>query len=577
MKWLRVVKFVVFWSILSSVSAQSVPTRQLVLDLDSGSTYLNGVPIAFAPPARMEGGRALLPLREAARALRVPTENLRNEVGGGLRMGRLEVYPQVGLARLNGRQLPLAEVGAVVDGTFFVAARALEQSLGLTLAFDGVQRLLTLTYVPGLNARDTSLPVARFATDKREYRLGEPVRLIEYSHDPDGQPILFDYTGLEQAYFTPGPKEITLVVTNRAGRSSLPYTVRINVLPEVMYSPRDFALRHLEVGRTFTDDAVLDYPPLTTYRQDAEIPLIVSNSPEEPDRTGILYADEFSGQARALAYHVNPNPAPARLVVLATNVDTQPLSLRVERLGETASTRVVSVLGQTSLMDFLFSSQRYQLWLEPSRTLVLFSSSSLGQGQGLNLMADLASTGRVQLTFAMVEEELIPAPGSGPDAWPDLLASLAPLDPDGVHIRGTFPSAQRDLKVRMEGNTGRVIIGDGIYDPHMEGLDALTYQPVRLRGNYGVTYRISLEGAAGTVGAFSPRGGMYAGAISVNGRLKPVPENGVLFRPNTPMILFRETHLDTVELELIPASGSFLPINLVVYRLDGAGLAANTR
>ena len=575
MKWLRVVQILIFWSIVSLGSAQTIATRQLVLDLDSGLAYLNGIQIAFSPSARMENGRALIPLREVARALKVPTENLRNEVGGGLRMGRLEVYPQVGLARVNGRQVPLGEVGVIVEGIFFVAARTLEQTLGLTLVYDNVQRLLTLTYVPGVAARDTSLPVARFATDKREYRIGEPVRVIEYSYDPDGQSILLDYTGLEQAYFAPGPKEISLTVTNRAGRTSVPYTVRINVLPEVMYNPRDFALRYLEVGQTFTDEAVLGYPTLVVNRQDADIPLIVSNSPEEPGRTGILYADEFSGQARMLAYHLNPNPKPARLVVLATNVDTQPVTLRVERLGETASTRVVAVLGQTSLLDFLFSQRRYQLSLEPSKTLVLFNSSSLNQGQGLNLMADLISTGRVQLTFAMIEEGLIPPSPSSADAWPDLLANLSPLEPDGIHIRGTFPSAQRTLRVRMEGNAGRVVIGDGIYDPHIEGLDALTYQPVRLRGNYGVTYRISLEGVAGTVGAFSPRGGMYAGAIAVNGRLKPLPENGVLFRPDTPLILFRETRADTIELELIPASGSFLPINLVLYRLDGAGLAQN--
>jgi hypothetical protein len=101
------------------------------------------------------------------------------------------------------------------------------------------------------------------------------------------------------------------------------------------------------------------------------------------------------------------------------------------------------------------------------------------------------------------------------------------------------------------------------------GVDALTGQPVRLRGNYGITYQIMLEGAQNTVGAFSPRGGVYAGAIRVNGLLQPVPNNGVLLRPDNPMIFFRERHNDRILIEFIPASGANLPVNLVLYRLQG--------
>ncbi len=545
--------------------AQQLATRQLILDLEGGSAYLNGSPITLNPSARVQDGRALLPVREVARVLGVSLENL-NHGTQGVRLGKLELYPASGQARLDGRQVGLNEVGLLRDGVMFVAARTLEVALGATVVFDPVQRLLTLTYIPGAVARDTTRPVARFATDKQEYRIGEPVRIIEYSYDPDGQPLSLNFTGREEAYFTPGEKVITLVVTNRAGRSSEPFSVRITVKPEILFSARDYALRFFNPGHTFPDPDVLNYPVLRADRQDEAIPLLVSNSPEEAPRSGVLYADVFGGQARLLAHHLNAMPTPARLVVLATNADVAPFSLKVERLGETVSTRVVAVLGQGSLMDFLLAPAGERVNLEPGQTVALYKSALLAGGQGLNLMADLQASGKVALTIAMIEEALLRSVSN--EGLVNLLPLLPNLEPDGTHIRGTFPSALRNLRVLLESNAGRIVIGDGIHDPQLIGVDALTGQAVQLRGNYGVTYRIVLEGALNTVGAFSPRGGAYAGAIRVNGRLLPVPSNGVLFRPDSPMLFFRETQSDQVSLELIPASGSFLPVNLVVYRLQ---------
>lgn len=221
-------------------------------------------------------------------------------------------------------------------------------------------------------------------------------------------------------------------------------------------------------------------------------------------------------------------------------------------------------------MDFLLAPAGERVNLEPGQTVALYKSALLASGQGLNLMADLQTSGKVAQTIAMIEEALLSNVNEG---LATLLPLLSNLEPDGTHIRGTFPSALRSMQVRMEGNVGRIVIGDGVYDPRPTGVDALTGQAVQLRGNYGVTYRIVLEGALNTVGAFSPRGGVYAGAISVNGRLLPVPNNGVLFRQDSPMLFFRETQSNQVGIELIPASGSFLPVNLVVYRLPGSPTA----
>jgi hypothetical protein len=114
-----------------------------------------------------------------------------------------------------------------------------------------------------------------------------------------------------------------------------------------------------------------------------------------------------------------------------------------------------------------------------------------------------------------------------------------------------------------------------VLDPALQGRDALTDRPMTLLGNFGATYKIILENVQGTLGAFVPRGGPYAGAVRLNGAYQPLPDNGVLYRNDLPLVLFRSLEgnrlpNNRIELEFVPASGSFLPINFLLYRLEAA-------
>lgn len=569
---------------LSSASSAGVhlAARQLVWPLESGTVFINGSPSAVLAPARLMEGRAMLPLRELARLLELPLE----AVGGsdGVRLGELEVYPSLKLARLKGKQLELKEVGALEGGVLYVAARSLEAALGLRVSFDPTQRLVSLTYCPSL-ADTPRLPVARFATDKLEYRLGEPVQITDYSYDPDGLPIYARWSGREEAYFTPGPKTLTLTVSNSAGRTSQPYSVQIQVLDQPYLSPRDYALRYFPVGRTFPDASVVSYPVLTPERQDDPIPLLLSNSPEKVSTSGLLYEDTVQGLARLMAYHTNGLGVPARLLLVAANMGNSPQTVRLLRQGSIASTSVVALLGQVSLLDFLTSKPVGQFVLEAGQAVPLYISSQLAPGEGLSFKLDLEATGAVQLSFYLLEEPLFSSFSNlSAPATLDALRALPVLAPDGVHARGTFLGAVRRLRLDLSGlepgAARRLVLGDNLLDPALEGRDAISGNAYRLSGNYGVTYLIRVENAAGTVGAFAPRGGMYSGAIRVNGVYVALPQSGVLLRGDLPMIFYR--NLDgpflspRMELEFVPAAGSFLPVNLVFYKplLPDAGSVA---
>jgi hypothetical protein len=561
-------------------------TRQLVLALDpvagQPGAFLNGAPIKLDPGPRVIAGRTMLPLREVARVLGLVLENTSS--GNGIKLGRLELYPQSKLARIDGKQVALSDVGALVGDVIYVQVRILEQTSGLVSSFDTNQRLLTLTAARERNANSTNAnnPVARFATDKREYAMGEAVKIIEYSYDPNGLALARAWSGREEAYFIAGSREISLVVTNAAGKISAAYTVKINIRNELLATPRDFALKNSAIGKTFPDADILTYPIVAAERLDDGTSLIVSDSPEVPERSGLLYEDVASGTIRLVAHHLNGSNKPARILILASNSEAAATKVHALRVGETAATRVVATLGQVSLLDYLTANGREEFVLEPNKNTVLYLSPALDEGEGINLMLDLETSGRVMFSVFFVEESLLPT--LGVDVPLDALRSLPILEPDGAHPRGSFTGAVRTLRVVLDPNqaTQRLIIGDNREDPALVGRDALTGKVGGvLLGNYGVTYRIVIENAAGIVAAFSPRGGPYSGALVVNGQIMSLPGSGILFRRDLPFLFYRDGESgrssNRLELEFIPASGSYLPINFIFYRLKGTGIDAKPK
>jgi hypothetical protein len=515
-----------------------------------------------------------LPLREVARVLGLVLEATNS--GNGIKLGRLELYPQSKLARVDGKQLPLSDVGALVGDVIYVQVRVLEQTSGLVSSFDTNQRLLTLTAARE-RKNNANSPVARFATDKREYAMGEAVKIIEYSYDPDGLALARAWSGREEAYFSPGSREISLVVTNAAGKISAAYTVKINIRNELLATARDFALKNSVIGKTFPDSDILSYPTIAPERLDDGTSLIVSDSPEVPERSGLLYEDVASGNVRLIAHHLNGTSKPGRILILASNSEATATKVHALRVGETAATRVVATLGQVSLLDYLTANGREEFVLEASKSTVLYLSPSLDEGEGINLMLDLETSGRVMFSVFFIEDTLLPTLGA--DVPLDMLRSLPILEPDGSHPRGSFTGAVRTLRVILDPNqpAQRLIIGDNRDDPALVGRDALTGKVGNvLLGNYGVTYRIIIENAGGIVAAFSPRGGPYSGALVVNGQIMSLPGSGILFRRELPFLFYRDgengRNSNRLELEFIPASGSYLPINFIFYRLKATGI-----
>ncbi|WP_165953295.1 copper amine oxidase N-terminal domain-containing protein [Deinococcus sp. S9] len=539
---------------LGAAPAAALGAVQLTVTTDQTAVSVNGQASQYLSPPRLLNGRTMLPLRETA----VLLGQTLVDAGGQLQLGRLTVDPARNAAFLAGVLQPDGSV-ATVGTTLYVSARLLADALNANLTVDG--RTLTLTALR--EGGNPLAPQARFSTDKTTYAPGERVIFTEYAFDPDGADIVSrKWTGRQDVYFQPGTYTVTLQVTNSRGLQSEPFSRTIRVEGVPVDTPLTYALKYAEPGDRFPDPLVSSYPAVAAQPVFGDrYPLLFSDSPEAPTQSGILYQDSLAGRARLLAYHLNALGRPARLYILARNLEGRPVEVRTERLGETAPTRIEGLLGQVTLLDYFASTDGHVLTLAPGQSAAVYASPTLNAGSGVNVMQDLITSGRVELTFVMLEDNLPPTA--------QVVQQIPYLPPDDRHQRGTFPNAVRPLRVNLTTLPARLVIGDGQVDPALTGTDVLTGRPQRLLGNYGVLYDLEVNGAAGTAVALSPRGGLYRGAMNIEDgpitQTIKLPRTGNALTPDQPVLLWR-AQSDRLNIDFVPASGSNLPISLVFYR-----------
>ncbi len=346
------------------------------------------------------------------------------------------------------------------------------------------------------------------------------------------------------------------------------------------------------------DPAIPGYPALRPTLLGTSGVLLVSDSPETPTRSGLLYRDTVQAstvqdRVRVLAYHVNGLGRPARLLLLARNMEEQPASLTVLRQGRAVTRQPDPVIGQQTLLRYFSSGPRPPRTLNSGEQGVLFDSGLLVPGSVVSLLLDLESRATLELSVVILGQNERPD-GERPDT--ERSGGLPILPPDAFHQRGTFPGADRTLSVELPadasrpdaGNSGagtpfrltpfRLTLG-GAGDPPLEGQDALTGAPQVLKGNYGVLYTIRVAGAAGRLLAASARGGAYRGTVlvqeggSVQGGAGPdggrtsqvlIGQGRALKVPASPAALW-QIRSPEFRLQIIPANGSSLPLALLFY------------
>lgn len=245
--------------------------------------------------------------------------------------------------------------------------------------------------------------------------------------------------------------------------------------------------------------------------QDDKAPtLLFSDSPEMPNKDGILYADTLgAGRYRAYVYHANGSATPRRFPVALYNPGTQPARAIVTKRGVVAPSKEYAAIGRDVAAEHMASSTRKVVDV-PAGKRVLLDAELAGlvadKDELVQAMIDFETDRELKITFASV---------SGA-ARADVVPLELPVLPRDGHDRGTFPKAGFVIVAPASvGDAGvrRLRLGTGDVEPLAQGVDVLTGKKLGLGGNYGVTYEVRVALPKGGTVGLSPRGGEWAGAM----------------------------------------------------------------
>ncbi|MCQ4085903.1 stalk domain-containing protein [Saccharibacillus sp. JS10] len=423
-------------------------------------------------------------------------------------------------------------------------------------------------------------PVAQFATDKDTYRQGEPVTFTDQSYDPDGVlPEANSRTWENQkgAYFTAGPQNITLTVTDEDGATDT-FTKTITITDEVLYTQDEYNALFIPIGTKFLFDggSVPAMKKVNRYDSFEDVTLYRSNSPESVYETGKVYEDTISGKVRFMVHHANYTGKRVTMYVVATNNNATPTTIRTLDSGFGGPSPYATAAGKVSVQRYhqaiIQGTKRSSVTLQPGESKVILTELNaipMANKTVISLLADVDSTQPIKYSTLMIP--------TGDD--PIEAANVLPTAKrDGVHNRGTYPLATKIINVfdAVGGATPtKLLIGDNNDDLNLVGVDAPNNMPESNLGNFGVLYKVKLDYVApNTLITFNGRGGKYAGWIVVNGQIVELAAPGLglvgaaLNTSNEAGVLYRTGNVaESVELEFTPAPGSNLAVNLIFSQM----------
>ncbi|WP_418037854.1 stalk domain-containing protein [Paenibacillus xylanilyticus] len=410
-------------------------------------------------------------------------------------------------------------------------------------------------------------PVAMFTTDKEQYKMGEKITYLDQSTDDEGKIEKTVWDNNPLAFFEPGPKTVTLTVTDNHGATDT-YSKVINITNETLYNVSDFNLLFTPVGQKFTfnggEVTSMEKVPYT-YRDEASL-LIRSNSPETVNTEGIVYQESSSGQTRFMIHHVNNTGKRVKMYVIATNNNPYPAVFEQQNMGFAGPTPFATVAGKLSIDKWFKSIQtgadQKKEYFEPGESKLILTElnkTPMKEGQVISLYSDAFSDYSLDYNVILVEENKDPF---------EALPTLPVLDRDGVHNRGTYPNATRVITYDQQvgATPARLPLGDNASDPNLAGTDPMAYTDASNAGNFGVLYKITLSNVAPrTLISFNPRGGKYFGVALVNGQVVQIVDGSISINTSSEQsVLYRTgSSSESVTILFSAAPGSNLPVNLL--------------
>lgn len=254
--------------------------------------------------------------------------------------------------------------------------------------------------------------------------------------------------------------------------------------------------------------------------------LLFSDSPEVVERDGILYEDTVQGDVRLLYYHLNGTVKEKKVVVVVENETDEMAEVSISNYAMGGPSEDYLHVGKTTQKEYFakknagycFVAAHSKKLLSPKFSRVIVKPEKLVYG-----VFDFTTKIPVKVSVMMMPANADPL---------KFIETAKVLPADRSRLRGTFTGMNRVIKAEKPYNGRKdgivaVTLADGVLDRYRTGIDATDGSLVENYGNYGVLYKISLpvSGYGRTRYYLNPRGGVYAGALSVSsGKYEKIEE-----------------------------------------------------
>ncbi len=568
----RYITYLIFIAVFLTVAIPAMAesgAENAILKVNDSLAKVDGMLYTLADPPRVNDGITMVPLRfvleifgaevgwdPKTREISVKYNDNDNETD-------INLIPGVDEAVVNGEVQVIAGAPIIENDIAMVPLRFLVEKLNYQVIFVPDTKEIIINKLPPPNRP----PVAEFLLEKDTVAQGETVYYDERSYDPDGDMIVDTrWTGRERAFFAPGEYPVIFEVKDSRGNWSEPFTRIITVTDEVKMDRLTYNLNNPISGEplgNIPNMSVLDLNQISPVVSMEKLRVMISNSPEVVRDDGILFSDVLSGETRLYYHHINGAGENKKIYPVVINRSDEPVVMVVKRSGIAGSGEAMAV-GRAAAyryLDFNASNVKF-IELQPGQKYILNENknSMVRPGEAVHGIFDINARG--ELVFQVIS---IGAKDKIEDS-----SRLVILNRDDVHIRGTFPMANRSLSVQLDGEEPvRLVVADGNDDGFLAGRDANTSLMGEYAlqsnnyGNYGVIYKITMQTRERVGVLFSPRGGVFSGAGKWNGKAFYLPNKGMM-KPQTEfaMIGILEPGKEKV-LEFIPPAGSYLPVNLI--------------
>ncbi len=372
--------------------------------------------------------------------------------------------------------------------------------------------------------------ITYLGTEKKEYAQGEDISYQffydnenweaitnqKWTYRKEGEPVSKAILGKPDALFTEGTYIISLQLDDAYGNRSELVETSVHITDEIVKKELAFRFTEGHIGDIIDNYQGFNYRDYEDVKvlNKGTIPgtMLMSDSPEVVSREGILYRDSIKGNGRILLHHINNFSEMStiggnkRLVIVAENKTAEPITVYLSNKTIRGPVDDILYLGQKMLNDYLTGSEIETILLAPGEKKYLYDSGKKWvKGSCISGLMDVNTTGDVTFTIASVSA------GSTLNSMDGMELFFKE-----VHPRGTFDTVGINYSIELDGSIPeKFIIGTGD-EEWVKGYDAISNEPAQNKGNFGISYYITITAKEDTGIILNPRADMFRGAIEWN-------------------------------------------------------------